>query len=457
MDERTDELPVSRFGKKLSRLGTAGPGSRSPVPTDASDKDVRIRKMRSAISELISSGRSELRARGPSRRPPRVKALPGDRIETAHGPMHLVDTFLEPAHHHGDTPVDRALTVDPNTVATLAIDPVFENVDFKRMLLIDTETTGLSGGTGTIPFLIGAAWFEDESLRIQQYVLTELGRESPMLHALKERIEWASCVVSYNGKSFDWPLLRSRFVMNRVKAPALPPHLDLLHCSRRVFKRRMESVRLVNMEEQVLGMTRVDDIGGAEIPGVYTTFLRGGDPQPMQGVIEHNGNDLIALAALLGWLNDHFEDVVRADDPRDHLSYARVAERAGDPKRALAFATAAAAGGGQADCTVDAHLLAARVARRGGEAAQEGQEERALLDALAASGEDTRDRQLFVRIELSKLYEHRLKNLSRAWEHAAAARELGEDARRVARLSKRIGKRNVRPKRVLATIRKLFA
>ncbi len=447
---------MSRIGKKLARLGNAGPGSRALVKPERTEKDARIRKMRSAISELISSGRSELRARGPVRRAPRVRALPGDRVETAHGPMHLVDTYLEPAHHHGDTPVVRALAVDPQTVATLAIDPVFENVDFKRMLLIDTETTGLSGGTGTIPFLIGAAWFEDESLRVQQYVLTELGREPPMLHALKERIEWASCVVSYNGKSFDWPLLRSRYVMNRVKAPVLPPHLDLLHCSRRVFKRRMESVRLVNMEEEVLGMTRVDDIGGAEIPGVYTTFLRGGDPQPMQGVIEHNGNDLIALAALLGWLNDHFEGVNREDDPRDHLSYARVAERAGDPKRALAFAAAAAAGAGKADTAVDAHLLAARVARRGGVALQADQEERALLDALCASAEDTRDRQLFVRVELSKLYEHRLKDLSKAWEHAAAARELGEDARRVARLSKRIGKRNTRPKRLLTKIRKLF-
>ena len=161
-------------------------------------------------------------------------ALPGSLHETEYGALHLIDEYLEPRHHHGRTAISGALRVSTERLAQLALDPTLEAVDLRRALFFDTETTGLAGGAGTVPFLIGIAWFEDESMRIQQLFLPELGREAPMLHWLRERVKQSSCVVSFNGKTFDWPLLRNRFIMNRVKAPALPPHLDLLHCARRV-------------------------------------------------------------------------------------------------------------------------------------------------------------------------------------------------------------------------------
>jgi uncharacterized protein YprB with RNaseH-like and TPR domain len=135
--------------------------------------------------------------------------------------------------------------VSTERLAQLALNPELESIDLRRALFFDTETTGLAGGTGTVPFLIGIAWFEDESMRIQQLFLPEMGKEAPMLHWLRERVQQSSCVVSFNGKAFDWPLLRTRFVLNRVPAPSLPPHLDLLHCARRVLRPRLQSVRLV--------------------------------------------------------------------------------------------------------------------------------------------------------------------------------------------------------------------
>ncbi|MDH3622297.1 MAG: ribonuclease H-like domain-containing protein [Myxococcales bacterium] len=365
-------------------------------------------------------------------------ALPGQCTQTEHGELHLIDEYLEPHHHHGRAPIAKALQVSSERLAQLALDPTLEEVDISRALFFDTETTGLAGGTGTVPFLIGIGWFEDESLRIQQLFLPELGREAPMLHWLRERIRRSSCLVSFNGKTFDWPLLRNRFVMNRVRSPELPPHLDLLHCARRILKRRLRSIRLVELEREVLGMYREDDVSGALIPQLYFDYLDGGDVSPIAKVIEHNANDLIALAALVAELVSHFDEIHREDDPRDHLSYARVAERAGDPCRARSFARAAADGGGEAACTVEACLLTARMARRSGDVEEE---ERALLEALRAADDD--ELRASVRLMLSKHYEHRRKDLERALEHAAgAALAEGEEAteRRVARLERRLAR-----------------
>jgi len=365
-------------------------------------------------------------------------ALPGQTRDTEHGELHLIDEYLEPHHHHGQAPIARALHVSTERLAQLALDPTLEGVDLQRALFFDTETTGLAGGTGTVPFLIGIGWFEDQSMRIQQLFLPELGREAPMLHWLRERVQQSSCVVSFNGKTFDWPLLRNRFVLNRVRAPVLPPHLDLLHCARRVLRSRLKSVRLVELERQVLGMYREDDVSGALIPQLYFDYLDGGDVSPIAKVIEHNANDLIALAALVAELVNHFDEVHGGDDPRDHLAYAKVAERTGDRARARSFADAAARGGGEPVCTVEACMLNARMARRVGDV---DDEERALLEALRAV--DDEDLRAAVRLALSKLYEHRRKDLARALEHAAGTNLAeGQDAaeRRVARLERRLAR-----------------
>jgi uncharacterized protein len=436
---------------KLARLSRAGPSS-SMTPAEASSsseslagdaladalrdapRDVRIEKLRAAMTALAS--REKLReAREPSAEV-RARSIPGVLRPTEHGDVHVVETYLEPAHHHGRAPVARALAADANAVAQLALDPAFAGVDLGRALYLDTETTGLAGGTGTVPFLVGMAWFEDESLRVSQLFLPELGREAPMLAMLADRLAAASCIVSYNGKAFDWPLLRTRFVMNRVKAPPLPPHLDLLHCARRAFKARMASLRLCEMERELLSMFREDDVDGADIPGIYLGYLRTGDDPRLARVIEHNLHDLVALAALLGELTHRYTSGRAADDPRDHLSFAKIAHRAGDPERARGLAARAAEGGGSSRCMVEATLLSARIMRIAKDLAEE---ERLLLAAHAAAGGDDLAE---VALILAKLYEHRLRDPRRALRFAAEAAPAEEPAaheRRIARLRRRIG------------------
>jgi uncharacterized protein YprB with RNaseH-like and TPR domain len=416
---------------KLGRLQSAGPGTRTVEPVDDAVSEEEYAS-RSLAAELLSDLRPAARASEASR------AIPGESRETPHGPVHFVERYCEPHHLHGTLPIARALDASAENLAKLALDPALLGLDVRRMLLVDTETTGLSGGTGTIPFLVGMAWFEDESLRVEQLFLPRLGEEAPMLRRLAERLAASSMLVSYNGKSFDWPLLRTRFVMNRVPVPPLPPHLDLLHCARRVWKRRLEAVRLVHLEEQVLGFHREDDLAGADIPAAYLGWLRGGESGPIAQILEHNASDLIALAAVLSALHDRFAAVRVEDDPRDQLSLAHVALRARDLARAHAFACAAAEGGGTPELTAQAFALLAKLARLRGDDAAAAEALCSAIAAVQTSGLGPTIAALH--LTLSKLYEHRLRDLGRALEHAhaaAAAEEPEASARRIARLVRR--------------------
>ncbi len=445
--------------RKLSRLTSAGPGSRAPTvevppapacvrepPRSPADeaRRARVEKLRGMLGQLIAEDRRRTKSEGA--KPARSAiALPGQLEETPHGPLHRVATYLEPAHCHGRVPIRAALRVAPDTLAKLALDTELSAVDPRRMLFVDTETTGLAGGTGTIPFLIGLAWFEDESLRIEQLVLRQPGEEAPMLKRVAERIAESSCLVTYNGKSYDWPLLRTRFVLHRVPTVTPPAHLDLLHCARRVFKRRLGQVRLVHLEAQVLGMHREHDIDGAEIPQRFWDFVRGADGSALAPVIEHNANDLVALAAIVVSLAERWDELRPEHEPADQLGVAQVAVRVEDHDRAERYAHAAAEGGGPEDVTVDALWLASELARR-----RDDHSGRALLLHRALDEARDEERAARLHLALSKLYEHHLRDLDRALAHArhTAPREgVASRDRRLARLAKKLAKKLAKQRR----------
>jgi uncharacterized protein len=434
-----------RLRDRLSSLSSPGATPSPPEPFAIEHEDPerarRISQLRTLIGDIEQRAREgrpraahDHAAHGP-------QALPfGVQRPTAQGPLHVIERWFDPEHCHGHVAVRDALTTQPALVARLALEPAFEQVDLSRMLILDTETTGLAGGTGTVPFLVGIAWFEDGGLKLEQLFLHNFGAEAPLLRRLAERLREASCIVSYNGKSFDWPLLRARFIMNRVALPEPPPHLDLLHCVRRVLKPRMDSVRLPEVEHALLGHYREDDIPGSMIPGMYLAYLRGADPRTLLPVLTHNEQDVVALAAILFRLCAHFDAVVAEDDPRDHLAYARVALRAGDLARAHAFARAAAHGGACHETEHDAWWLCAAIARRNkdGAAATE-----ALQRALAIAADESGSAR--VHLALARVYERLHKDPVRAYHHArftlahegpeAHGRRLGRLRRRLERLA----------------------
>lgn len=356
--------------------------------------------------------------------------------ETPHGPLFLVERWLEPAHLHGRAAVHSALERLPATLAALALDPQLAGLDLSHMLFLDTETTGLMVGSGTVAFLVGVAAFHDDSLLLTQLVLPNLGGEVPMLTALAEHLAAASCILTYNGKSFDWPLLRTRYVMNRLPVPALPPHVDLLHACRRIWKPRLGSVRLQDVEREIMHFSREGDVDGAEIPSRYFSFLRDGGTEGLVPVLEHNQNDLIALPAMLGALGERFERIECGDHALDALAFGRLALRVADRDRAAAFAHVAIAASEGSDLESHAWSFRGEVAKRAREAEDAV---RHYEQALLLSSDPLRSATL--RVLLSKLYEHGVRDLRSAYRHARET-ELAEgpqlQGRRLGRLTRKL-------------------
>jgi uncharacterized protein YprB with RNaseH-like and TPR domain len=181
--------------------------------------------------------------------------------------------------------------------------------DPAKWLFLDTETTGLAGGTGTYAFLVGIAWWDVGGLQVEQLFLRDFCQEHSLLQELSNRLAERPVLVTFNGKTFDWPLLENRFTMTRtIRVPRLAAHLDLLHPARALWKLRLGSVRLVELERHVLeaerlGWNRGDDVISALIPQFYFDYLRGGSGQPLAGVVRHNQMDLRGLAALSTKIN----------------------------------------------------------------------------------------------------------------------------------------------------------
>src|SRR5436853_2560330 len=213
--------------------------------------------------------------------------------------------------------------------------------DPDKWLFLDTETTGLAGGTGTYAFLIGLAWWDAGGLQVEQFFMRDFAEEHSLLHELSHRIAERPVLVTFNGKSFDWPLLENRFAMTRsVAVPKLAAHLDLLHPARALWKLRLGSVRLVELERHVLdaprlGWHRENDVSSALIPQFYFDYLRGGPAEPLAAVVRHNQMDLRGLAALAGEI-----DALLASDKSpqaeslDLFGLSRYLQRRGESHRA---------------------------------------------------------------------------------------------------------------------------
>ena len=214
--------------------------------------------------------------------------------------------------------------------------------DPSRWLFLDTETTGLAGGTGTYAFLIGVAWWDAGGLQVEQFLMRDFAEEHSALSELASRLEERSVLVTFNGKTFDWPLLENRFTMTRsIRVPNLAAHLDLLHPARAIWRLRLGSVRLSELERQVLdparlGWTREDDVPSAQIPQFYFDFLRGGPATPLAGVVRHNAMDLRGLAALVGKIDSLLCAEARHEetDGLDLFGVSRFLHRRGERGRA---------------------------------------------------------------------------------------------------------------------------
>jgi uncharacterized protein len=189
--------------------------------------------------------------------------------------------------------------IDVSALRLIARGAPDEVADPRQWLFLDTETTGLCGGSGTYPFLVGIAWWDAGGLEVEQFFMRDHSEEHSVLLALSERLAEKRVLVTFNGKSFDWPLLETRYRMTRaIHPPKVRAHLDFLHPARNLWRLRLGSVRLPELERQILGWNRGADVMSELIPSIYFDFLRGGSPDPLVPIFHHNQMDLRGLAAL---------------------------------------------------------------------------------------------------------------------------------------------------------------
>ncbi len=291
----------------------------------------------------------------------RVAEVLGGRIQdTPFGRCLIVDRRYESDRWHGDVRIGDCEVAGVDGLRLL--DPsLFQSTTGRcvpgRTIFIDLETTGLSGGAGTVAFLVGCGFFDAGAFHVRQFLLTSHAAERALLAAVAEFFVGADLIVTYNGKTFDVPVMETRWQFHRIPMPLdAVAHFDVLHPARRLWKSRTEvrlragaaearshgqgtadesGCRLTTLERTLLDVRRIGDVPGLEIPGRFFAFLRSGDPRPLEPVLEHNRLDLVSLAAVMARAVRLATDGHAAcRDCAEALALGRVYERAGALARA---------------------------------------------------------------------------------------------------------------------------
>ena len=246
---------------------------------------------------------------------------------------YLLRTVRYPlTHQQGKSCLNDLLTLPEDAAARLAEHPDF---DFQSAIFLDTETSGLAGGAGTIVFLTGVGVFEEDEYVVRQFFARNPAEERAYLPDLARFIDERGGLITFNGRSFDWPLLRSRFILSGIEPPNEQPHVDLLHPARRLWRARLGACNFGNLEQRILGFYRSGlDIPSWMIPSLWFNFARGqGHVREMESVLYHNLEDIVSMAplahAIAGILTGSL-----APHPNDLPALAKAWQRAGDVQRA---------------------------------------------------------------------------------------------------------------------------
>lgn len=270
----------------LDRIRTLRQQSGQSTPTRAPPAPAPASAAPRPASQTVEDLRRLLRVRAPTRIAHSIdidRTLPGDEIAPG---LRLIETTL---------PCDPL----PQDLCG-AFDRRVEMIPTGNVLFFDTETTGLAGGTGTRAFMIGIAQWRDDALHLRQWLMTTLAAERDLLTAFADTLRADTVLASYNGKSYDAPLLAARYRLARLHNPLKGlDHIDLLYPTRRRYKGRWDNCRLATIERQLLGIVREDDLPGSEAPAAWLGYLRGGSARNLRRVADHNRQDLASLGGLL--------------------------------------------------------------------------------------------------------------------------------------------------------------
>jgi hypothetical protein len=312
---------------KLKRLT----GENIKVPEKCAPQRPEIEELRRRIDAIMKRTNQKERPATKQKKSAGRDNLPdfvdGEEIENKHGRFFLVSDLVRSSSRHGYRNIRETFDFDMTAAAMLANNPLISELKHSDALFLDTETTGLAGGTGTMAFLIGLGWFEEGHFHVRQIFARDFGEEKAALAYLAEIVSQKKYLVTFNGKAFDVNLLNTRFIMNRLPSGLSSlPHLDLLHPSRRILGHRLANSRLVTLEAEVLGMEREGDIPGSEIPQRYFDWLKSRDGRLLAAIFEHNRLDVISMASLTAHLSEIITAQALMQDAHtdDYLAAARL-------------------------------------------------------------------------------------------------------------------------------------
>ena len=337
--------------------------------------------------------------------------LPTPRGEVFTAEQTHPSTFL-----HGSSPLLSSFPF--SFISQWANDPQISTLPVSKFAFLDTETSGLSGGTGTYAFLVGVARFADGQFLLKQFFMRDPAEEPALLEGLAHFLAPCEALVTFNGKAFDAPLLSTRYRLHQIPNPYKGySHLDLLPLARRLWRDRLESRALKYLEEHVLGLMRsVEDVPGYEIPWLYFDYLRTGDARPLAGVFYHNAMDVVTMAALLAHMNEMVQNPFdgKVQHGLDFIALGKLFEELGHwDDAARLFERGLEFGLNEADFGVATRRLAVLQKKRGD-----------LAEALRIWESAAQQGHLYACIELAKHYEHRERDLKSAMQWTKAALKL---------------------------------
>jgi len=332
--------------------------------------------------------------------------LYGRVVPTQLGETYAVESRYSNDYAQGDVPIQ--VTHPLHGIADWIQEDRLRKITSTEIAFLDTETTGLSGGTGTYAFLIGVGRFDGDEFHLEQFFMRDPVEESGQLAALEEFLAPCSTLVTFNGKTFDIPLLVTRYMSHGWRPPFVEHvHIDLLHLARRLWRARLPSRTLSNLEYNILGALRTEeDVPGWMIPQLYFDYLRTGDARPLKSVFYHNAMDVLSLAALLNHTSAILADPLNArlDHAVDIYSIARLHEDEGDLPTAIQLYQQGLQGELPEETFLETLLRLARLHKRQGD-----------YDASIPLWEQAAQHKLIdAHVELAKYFEHRLRDYDKA-------------------------------------------
>ena len=338
---------------------------------------------------------------------------------TRAGDVFVASQNFPAGHLHGHSPI----RIDGlcARLTAWASDPRLAAMNTEALAFLDTETSGLSGGTGTYAFMVGAGRFVDGEFQLAQFFLRDPAEEGALLEGLADFLAPCAALVTFNGKAFDAPLLRTRYTLHSIPSPFGDfAHLDLLPLARRLWRDRLPSRALKYLEESILDAPRTtEEVPGYEIPWLYFDYLRTRDASPLKGVFYHNAMDVVAMAALLHHMNEILADPFagRVEHGLDFVALGRLFEDLGHREEAARlYERGLQSNLEEADFGTAVRRLSTLQKRRGD-----------LEEALRWWEQAAQQGHIYAYIELAKYYEHGRRDVMEALRWTESARQQAED------------------------------